>query len=103
MKTVALARSWFDTLRRSRWFNKYSIALSIFFIWMLFFDKHNMIVQYRLSDTLNSLEHQIDADQALLDQAYTEKEMLEKETEKYAREKYHMHRPDEDVYIVEPH
>ena len=101
MKAIALARSWYETLRRSRWFNKYVITLSIFSIWMLFFDKHNLIVQYRLSSALHSLENQIADDQALLDEAYAEKEMLENEAEKYAREKYHMHRPDEDVYIIE--
>ena len=73
MKTIALIRSYFGRVQQSGWFNKYTISLAIFFIWMLFFDKHNLIVQYRLSHNLKKLERQIEQDQALLQEALLEK------------------------------
>lgn len=101
MKTIALLLSWYDSLRKSKWVNKYTVTFAVFFVWMLFFDKHNLIVQFRLAHTLNKLERQIENDQKLLDEALQEKYILETYAEKYAREKYFMHRADEDVFIIE--
>ena len=67
---------------------------------MLFFDKHNMIVQYRLKHALNEMEQEVD--RYAMDFEATQLERLELETdhERYAREKYFMHKPDEEVFVV---
>lgn len=81
--------------------NRYFIVLVLFFAIMVFFDKHNIIVQWQLQQTLNRLE----ADKAYYEEKLEEaKQMrydLEVNIEKFAREKYYMKRNDEDVFIIE--
>lgn len=100
MKTISQFRLWLDGIKLSSWLNKYTVALSVFFVWMLFFDQHNMIVQYRLKHTSNDLKEQISVDRELLKEAQDELYALKNFPEKYAREKYLMHKPDEVVFVV---
>ena len=88
-------------LFRSRWINKYTISAFLFFAWLLFFDNHNLITQWQLRKTVNELEQSKEEFDNLLVSARLEKEDLEKNKERYAREKYFMHKADEDVYIIE--
>ena len=83
--------------------NKFVIALLAFFIWVMFFDRNSMIIQYRLSSTLNDLESEktyykeaILTDSAALHELAADKNKLEK----YAREKYLMKRDNEDIYLI---
>jgi len=81
--------------------NKYVLALSIFVVWLTFFDKNAFITQWRLKQTIHQLEDQKDY---LWDEiATTEKlkEDLTKNQEKYAREKFFMKKPGERVFIIE--
>ncbi|MDX1477754.1 MAG: hypothetical protein R3301_08590 [Saprospiraceae bacterium] len=100
MKTLSLIRMWVARLRQSRWLTKYTIAFSIFLIWMVFFDKHNLIVQYRLQQTLHQMEQEVERYAGELAAAEREKQELETHNERYAREKYYMHRPDEEVFVI---
>ncbi len=100
MKTISQFRLWLDEIKLSQWLNKYTVALSVFFIWMMFFDQHNMIVQYRLNHTSNQLKEQIHRDKQLLEDAKAEMYVLKTSPERYAREEYLMHKPDEEVFIV---
>ncbi|MDX1406769.1 MAG: septum formation initiator family protein [Saprospiraceae bacterium] len=100
MKTLSLIRMWFARLRQTRWLSKYTIAFSIFLVWMIFFDKHNLIVQYRLQQTLNQMEKQVDRYAEELAAAEREQRELEMYNERYAREKYFMHKPDEEVFVI---
>ena len=88
-------------LYRSRWMNKYTISALLFFAWILFFDKHNMVTQYHLRKTVREMQQSQKEYENLLISAIHEKEDLEKNKERYAREKYYMHRADEDVFIIE--
>lgn len=101
MKTISLIKSWSTRLRQAKWLSKYTIAFSIFLVWMLFFDKHNMIVQYRLKQTLNEMQHEHDRYALELEAAEEERKILETQPERYAREKYYMHKPDEEVFVIE--
>jgi len=100
MKTISLIRLWYARLRQSKWLNKYTVAFSIFLVWMIFFDKHNAIVQYRLKHTLNEMEREVEKYAMELEEAQKEREVLETFHERYAREKYFMHKPDEEVFVI---
>ncbi|RMG87532.1 MAG: hypothetical protein D6714_02180 [Bacteroidetes bacterium] len=80
--------------------NRYFIVLIVFFAWMIFFDKHDLLTQWRLSGSVERLE---------FDKSYYEKKIsqvrkdllnLELNQEKFAREKYYMQKPNEDVFII---
>ena len=83
--------------------NKYSLALIVFILWMLFFDRNRVINQVRILNTLGDMrsqkeyyQEQIMLDSTALHILETDKEALER----YAREKYLMKRDNEDVYLV---
>ena len=100
MKTISQFRLWLDGIKLSWWLNKYTAALSVFFVWMMFFDQHNMVVLYRLNHTSNGLKEQIEQDKQMLKEAQDELYVLRNFPEKYARETYLMHKPDEVVFVV---
>ena len=100
MKTNSQFRQWLDIARGAGWVNKYTIALFVFLVWMLFFDKHNMIVQWQLHHKANVLREQIETENEKLAAARQELEILQTQEERYAREKYRMHKPDEEVFVI---
>ncbi len=83
--------------------NKYVPTILVFAVWILFFDRNDMITQWERKKELKKLE---------TSKAYYEEEIkgtkkeladLEQDTrvlEKYAREKFYLKRPNEDVFIV---
>jgi len=82
--------------------NRYFIALSIFTVIMVFFDRHDVYTQFKLRSVVNRLE---------ADQAYYAKKIKEAEAERldrelnqerFARETYFMQRDREDVFIIVP-
>ena len=83
--------------------NKYVITISVFAIWMLFFDQNNVVDRIKMTTEIRQLEEdreyyleQIQKDSARLSELTTNKENLEK----YAREQFLMKKPDEDVFII---
>jgi cell division protein FtsB len=101
MKFIGKLNQRVSSLFRSRWINKYSVAAFLFFTWLMFFDKHNLITQWKLRQTVSELEESKKEFDQLLVTAMREREHLEKNKEKFAREKYFMHKPGEDVFIIE--
>ena len=83
--------------------NKYIMTFLVFFVWMLFFDKNDLITQMNQRGKLNQM-HQDKAyfiDEIKLNQAI----MKDLETnpialEKFAREKYLMKKADEEIFVV---
>ena len=85
--------------------NKYFIALAMFAVFMLYYDKNDVFVQLEKEKELKDLRQS---------QAFYEKEVgklrtqlteLEENPEKlqtYARENLFMKKSDEDIFIVEP-
>ena len=83
--------------------NKYFITFFIFMVWMLFFDNHNLINQYRLNRTLNELEMERDyyLTEIEKDRQATFELMTDTVTlEKFGREQYLMKRDNEDIYLI---
>lgn len=83
--------------------NKYSVALIVFFIWIMFFDHNRIINQVKLLNTLSDMkskreyyQDQIRKDSLALHILESDKKALER----FAREKYLMKKDNEDVYLV---
>lgn len=99
--TISVLKARFIRLYHSRWFNKYTVSLLVFALWMCFFDKHNLITQWQLRSTVNRLHAEMEDYKVRLDNASRERKSLETDQERFAREKYFMHRPDEEVFVME--
>lgn len=81
--------------------NKYFLAIAIFAAVMIFFDKHDLLTQWKLRGSVKRLEHDKAYYEARLEQAKADQENINENKEQFAREKYHMHKPGEDVFIIE--
>ena len=80
--------------------NRYLLVLLAFLLYMVFFDRHDPITQFRLQRMVKQLE----ADRIYyLDKIEEEKrEMADMQAnqERFARERYFMQRSNEDVFII---
>lgn len=83
--------------------NKYAVALMLFLVWMLFFDRNNFISQWNLRQNLNSLIEKQEAYQEKIQEVKADKEDLLTNTEsleKFAREKYWMKKDNEEIFVI---
>lgn len=83
--------------------NKYFLITVIFLVWLIFFDRNDLLSQYEYRQQLNKLkeEHvfytkETAAVQKELNELTSNKEKLEK----FAREKYLMKKADEDIFVI---
>jgi cell division protein FtsB len=83
--------------------NKYILTTLGFIIWLLFFDRHDIISQYKLRKELHKLEEEksfylkeIEKDSKNLNELLTNPKTLEK----FAREKYLMKKDNEDIFVI---
>ena len=67
---------------------------------MIFFDTKNVFVQYKLSNRIEALEQDKKEYLVNYENVLKEKYNLKKDIEKFAREKYFMHKENEEVYIL---
>ncbi len=81
--------------------NKFTVTGFVFLFWVTFLDGYSLITQYKLRKTVNYLKDEKVRYQANLEQAILDRETLRKNKEKYAREKYYMHKENEEVIIIE--
>lgn len=86
---------------RKKWFNKYILTFVIFLAWILFFDKYNFFAQMRLRNTTVKQEKEYQQIKKDIVKVKIEKEQLNSNKEKYGREKYFIHKDNEDVFIIE--
>ena len=75
----------------------------IFFIWLLIFDRNNLIDRVKFVRKLNEMERQkeyyetrIEQDSRKLNELKTNRENLEK----FAREQYLMKKPNEEIFVI---
>jgi cell division protein FtsB len=83
--------------------NKYFLLSAFFVVWMLFFDRNDLLSQYDYRSQVQKLEdekefytketNQVKQD---LEDLTTNKEKLEK----FAREKYLMKKANEDIFVI---
>lgn len=83
--------------------NKYIMTFVVFFLWMLFFDKNDLVTQisqrnnlYQMNQDKNYFIEEIKLNQVIMQDLATNPEALER----FAREKYHMKKADEDIFVV---
>ncbi len=83
--------------------NIFVIVLTLFIIWMLFFDAHSWLFHRELNKDIEELEYQkehykkeIEKDKKAIKELSTEEGI-----ERAARENYYMKKPNEDIYIIE--
>lgn len=81
--------------------NKYFLALVLFFAWMIFPDRHDIVTQWRLQSTVNKLEKEREFYKEKIQEAEVQQREIRNNPEKIAREKYFMKKNDEDVFIIE--
>lgn len=85
--------------------NKYVIASLAFVIWMLFFDRNDVISQYSYRKQLSKLE--ADKEYYQKEIAQNKKDMHElmsdpEHLEKFARERYLMKKKNEEIFLIVP-
>ena len=81
--------------------NKYVIVTGAFLIWMLFFDNSSFPANYRLEKNIDHLEAVKAALEKQIVEAKDVRMAIEENKEKYAREKFLMHKDNEDVIVIE--
>jgi cell division protein FtsB len=82
--------------------NKYLLSLTLFSVWIIFFDDNNLIIRSGMIKNVNQLEkdceyykNRIITDSIKLNELKSSPEMLEK----FAREQYLMKRDNEEIFI----
>ncbi len=80
--------------------NRYFLVLVVFFVWMFFVDKHDVMTVVSLQGTVNKLEEDKTYYSKKLEEAKQARLDLEVNKEKFARERYYMQKSNEDVYII---
>ncbi|WP_276166233.1 FtsB family cell division protein [Zobellia alginiliquefaciens] len=97
----------FKDLKKKKWFsiltNMYVLVLTVFVIWMLFFDTNSLLIHLELKKEIQKLEKQ---QEFLKDEIANDKKILEKlsdpeELEKFAREQYFLKKKNEEIYLIE--
>jgi cell division protein FtsB len=80
--------------------NKYFLSFLFFAIWMLFFDKHDVFTQLKLSQTVSDLKREKLDYLDKIEETKLQKEFLENNLEKVARERYFLKKANEEVFII---
>lgn len=81
--------------------NKYFLSLAVFTVLLIFVDKHDLWTQWQLRNSVKRLEHDKAYYEAKIEEARQDQQNVENNKEQFAREKYHMHKADEDVFIIQ--
>jgi len=89
------------TFSKSTLWNKYFIATVAFVCWMMFFDKNSFPANYKLGKNIERLKLEKADYESKIVEARSERKEIEENKEKYAREKYLMHKDNEDVIVIE--
>lgn len=94
-------------LRKRKWFkvftNMYILVLTVFIVWMVFFDTNSLLIHLELRKEIKKLEKQ---QEFLKTEIAEDKKVLKKlsdpeELEKFAREQYYLKKKNEEIYLIE--
>lgn len=94
-------------LRKKKWFkimtNTYVLVLTIFVIWMTFFDTNSLMIHLELKNEIDKLEKEKEflKNEIAKDREILEKMSDENELERIAREKYYMKKENEEIFLIE--
>jgi len=94
-------------LKSKKWFklmtNMYTLVLTIFVIWMAFFDANSLLIHLELRNEIKKLEKQKEFLQGEIekDKDILKKFSDQKELEKFARERFYMKKENEEIFLIE--
>lgn len=96
MKKGRLA-NWIGLFR-----NKYILTITLFFLWMTFFDNNDFFRQYKVYQKRQEMTRELNRRKALIKDTYENLNQLKdrKQLEKFAREQYLFKRPNEDIFVL---
>ena len=83
--------------------NKYLLTTLALVVWLLFFDKNDILSQVERTGELRALEEERNYYQAEIEKSKQDMKELQtnpKNLEKFAREKYLMKKPNEEVFVI---
>lgn len=83
--------------------NVFFVIFVIFSVWMLFFDSNSWFIHNELNNDIKDLEKEKEyyKNEIEKDREEIKKLSSEKGVEKYGREKYHMKKENEEIYLIE--
>ncbi|MDQ3278269.1 MAG: septum formation initiator family protein [Bacteroidota bacterium] len=85
--------------------SKYLLTLSVFAVWMVFFDKNDVFTQLQRSSELAEIEDSKAYFAKKIEESKKFSQEIQSDAaaiEKFAREKYHMKRENEDLFLIVP-
>ena len=97
----------FKDLKQKKWFkimtNMYVLVLTVFVVWMLFFDTNSLLIHLELRKEINKLEktQEFSKEEIAKDKKIIEKLSDEDELERFAREEYYLKKKNEEIYLIE--
>ncbi|QWX85614.1 septum formation initiator family protein [Cellulophaga sp. HaHaR_3_176] len=97
----------FKELKKKKWFtivtNMYVLVLTIFAVWMVFFDTNSLLIHLELKKEINKLEKTKEylKDEIAKDKIIIEKLSDKEELQKFAREEYYLKKKNEEIYLIE--
>ncbi|WP_214071475.1 septum formation initiator family protein [Mucilaginibacter sp. dw_454] len=83
--------------------NKFFLVTVAFVVWMVFFDKNDLLSQYQYHQEVSKLKTERDFYKAQSEKVTKDLDELNSDPaklEKFAREKYLMHKDNEDVFVI---
>lgn len=83
--------------------NMYVLVLTVFVVWMLFFDTNSLLIHLELRKEIKKLEK---TQEFLKEEIAKDKKIIEKlsdedELERFAREEYYLKKKNEEIYLIE--
>jgi len=83
--------------------NIFLLILIVFSVWMLFFDSNSWFIHNELNNDIEDLEEEKEYYKREQEKDNKEIKKLSNEEglEKYGREKYHMKKENEEIYLIE--
>lgn len=85
--------------------NKYFLISAVFLVWLIFFDRNDLLSQYEYRQQLNKLKAEHDfytKETAEVQKELNELTSNKEKLEKFAREKYLMKKANEDIFVIIP-
>ncbi len=83
--------------------NIFFLIFIVFSVWMLFFDSNSWFIHNELNNDIEALENEKEYYKEGIEKDSKEIKELnnDKGLEKYGREKYHMKKENEEIYLIE--
>lgn len=95
-----LQNFWKST--RKLWLSKFTIVGVCFVLWVMIFGKYNFTTQQSLSSTIEKLENEKEKYKEKIIETRKQLVDIDLHKEKYARERYYMHKPNEEIIVINP-